>query len=68
MRKFLIVAAVVAMTFASTQNAEAARRRGLFNRSPSRSRMVWQSPTNGGGFFSRLMELERRKNAMIFGR
>lgn len=65
MRKFLIVAAVVSMTFVSTPNVEAARR----NRSYTRSRTTWNSQTTRrDGFFARLMELERRKNIMLFGR
>ena len=67
MRKFLIIAAIAAMTFASADSAEAGRRyRG--NRGYTQSRTIWQQPSRGGGFFARLMELERRKNAMIFGR
>lgn len=65
MRKLLIVAAVVSMTFVSTQNVDAGRRK----RSYTRSREAWnnRSPRRDG-FFARLMELERRKNVFLFGR
>ncbi|MEZ6125294.1 MAG: hypothetical protein R3C49_19265 [Planctomycetaceae bacterium] len=56
MRKGLIlaVAMIIAYSSAAAPSAEAARRGGLFagNRS-------------NGGFFSNLMELERRKNAWL---
>lgn len=64
MRKILILAAVVAMTAACTNDAEAGRR----NRGYTRSRTIFRQPSRGGGIFARLMELERRKNAMLFGR
>jgi hypothetical protein len=64
MRKLLILAAIMSMTFVSTRNVEAGRR----NRSYTRTRTTWQSPTQREGFFARVMELERRKNAWLFGR
>lgn len=64
MRKFLILAAIVSMTLVSTQNVEAGRRR----RGYTRTRTTWSTSNTNGGFFARLMELERRKNAYLFGR
>lgn len=64
MRKVFILAAIAALTFASTQNAEAGRR----NRGYTRSRTTWQSPSQRQGLWSRMVELERRKNAWLFGR
>jgi hypothetical protein len=64
MRKLLILAAILSMTFVSTQNVEAGRR----NRSYTRTRTTWQRESRSDGFFARLMELERRKNAWLFGR
>ena len=64
MRYILILAATAAFTLAGTQNAEAARR----TRGYTRTRTVWQSPNRGGGLWSRMMELERRKNDFLFGR
>lgn len=65
MRKLLILAAIISMTFVSTQNVEAGRRK----RSYTRSRTTWQqTQTPRDGIFARLMELERRKNAWLFGR
>jgi hypothetical protein len=65
MRKLLIVAAIVSMTFVSTQNVEAGRRK----RSYTRSRQAWNTQSQPrDGIFARLMELERRKNAWLFGR
>jgi hypothetical protein len=55
MRKFaLAVAAVAALFVAGNSSAEAAGYRSGVYAAPS-----------GGGFFSRLMNLERRKNAML---
>ena len=65
MRKMLILTAIVSMTFVSTQNVEAGRR----NRSYTRSRDAWRSQSAPrDGIFARMMELERRKNSLLFGR
>ena len=63
MRKMLIVAAALAIAFVSFSPVEAANRSGLFSSgSQTRSYRVWR-----GGVFDRLLELERRKNEIIFG-
>lgn len=64
MRKLLILAAIVAMTIATTQNAEAGRRK----RGYTRSRTTYNTSSSRDGIFARLMELERRKNQWLFGR
>ena len=58
MRNFLILAALAAMVLV-TGEAQAARRQVVRGNGTTVSR--------GDGFFGRLMELERRKNAAIFG-
>ncbi|MCC7419272.1 MAG: hypothetical protein IT428_03215 [Planctomycetaceae bacterium] len=56
MRKFaLAVAAVAALYVAGNSTAEAAGYRYG----------VYSARSNGGGFFGRLMDMERRKNAML---
>lgn len=63
MRKTLIVLAVLAITFASYSPAQAARKGGLFApRTNTRTYRTWR-----GGFFDRMLEMERRKNEIIFG-
>ncbi len=58
MRSFLILAALAAMVLV-TGEAQAARRQVVNGNATTVSR--------GDGFFARLMELERRKNAALFG-
>ncbi|MEK6258617.1 MAG: hypothetical protein AABP62_08350 [Planctomycetota bacterium] len=58
MRSFLILAALAAMVLV-TGEAQAARRQVVNGNGTTVAR--------GDGFFSRLMELERRKNAALFG-
>lgn len=58
MRNYLILAALAA-TVLVTGEAQAARRQTVNGNGTRVSR--------GDGFFSRLMEFERRKNATIFG-
>jgi len=58
MRSFVILAALAAMIFV-TGEAQAARRQVVNGNQTTVSR--------GDGFFGRLMELERRKNAALFG-
>ena len=53
----------ITMLAVSTTNVEAGRRRVY-----RQSRQPVFTTNNGGGIFSRLMELERRKNAWLFGR
>jgi hypothetical protein len=60
MRKYLIVTAILAMTLLSFTPAEAARRTRAV-RSPGYG-------TSRPGVFQALMEFERRKNELIFGR
>lgn len=56
MRRLLILAVAVVTVAASVTPVQAARRSGVY-RSSQRT-----------GVFARLMELERRKNEMLFGR
>ncbi len=63
MRKKFIVAAALAITFASFSPVEAAGRGGgLFSGSQTRTYRTWR-----GGVFDRMLEMERRKNEIIFG-
>jgi len=59
MRSFLILAALAAMVLV-TGEAQAAARRQVVNGNGT-------TVARSDGFFARLMELERRKNAALFG-
>ncbi|MCA9079598.1 MAG: hypothetical protein KDA58_03520 [Planctomycetaceae bacterium] len=64
MRRTILAVAVVAATLAAGNMAEAARGRVIMRpRTP-----IFQRGYNGPGIFARLMELERAKNAWLFGR
>lgn len=54
------IALSIALSFIGTESAEAGRR----NRSVRKVR-VFQRGNNGPGFFDRVMDLERRKNAWL---
>ena len=58
MRKVLILTTLVAIVL-TTVEAQAARRQVIQGNG--------QTVSRGDGFFGRLMEIERRKNAAIFG-
>lgn len=58
MRRFVVLAALAAMVLA-TGEAQAARRQVANGNGTTVAR--------SDGFFARLMELERRKNAALFG-
>ena len=63
MRKLFIAAAAIAITFASFSPVEAAGRSGsTYSGSQTRTYRTWR-----GGLFDRLLEMERRKNEIIFG-
>lgn len=64
MRQFVIAAVSVATIMVLAGSADAAQRRVY---RPART-MQWNGGQNNGGFFQRLMELERRKNEWLFGR
>jgi hypothetical protein len=63
MKRVLIVAVALTALMALDTSAQAAQRRTVYR--PART---WQVGSNSGGFFQRLMELERRKNEWLFGR
>lgn len=62
MRSFVILAALAAMILV-TGEAQAARRQVVNGNGNGNGTTV----SRGDGFFGRLMEFERRKNAAIFG-
>ena len=63
MRRIVTTAVAVLITFSmfAADQAEAGRR----NKRRSNRARVFQRSNNGGGFFSNLMEIERRKNAWL---
>lgn len=66
MRKVLIVAVALTAMLAIETSAQASQRRVIYR--PART---WQINSGGNpvsGVFGRLMELERAKNAWLFGR
>ncbi|MCA9087665.1 MAG: hypothetical protein KDA90_03410 [Planctomycetaceae bacterium] len=65
MRRTIIAVAAVAATLVIGNMADAARARRVvaYPRTPVVTRTA-----SGPGIFARLMELERRKNAWLFGR
>jgi hypothetical protein len=64
MRQFVIAAVSVATIVVLAGSADAAPRRYY---RPARTAQ-WSGGQYNGGFFGRLMELERRKNQWLFGR
>ena len=69
MRKLIIALAVVAFTCAIDAPVEAAKARRSTVRRSFTSRIYRARRSNPvRGIFGRLMELERRKNAWLFGR
>ena len=66
MRKLLAICALLAISFSSLSYADAADRRTGFFAPQTNNRRTYR--TWRGGIFDRMLEMERRKNEIIFWR